>query len=396
MKTIGFFHGMSEGNVLENFGTAIAPKLNQLGFNLVPVNLFNNPRLTENLIALIQKDPLFIFGYAGIGVDIKLIVNNKEVGFCEHTNIPLISLYGDSPSYREDLHIQNSRLQVGLYGFKEHLDFRKTLGNVHGTVAYGTSSILELNRPLVDIKTKRNGNLTFLKNNFSHHDIYEKWKLNSSEMVSEFLFDTSALLRSSFNNVSHSDIVTEVDNFIKSLNIFGNATHKLRLYLIRELDIYIRAYKANYLADILLDYPVQIHGSGWKHLDLYNKKGSIFSVVDYKKSEDHINNSLAQLSLSPNTIDSWHDRVLRSLGAKTLCLSNFSSQEVMEFQIPSTISYQLNEESIRSTIEWSLNHRDDVIDLGYFLHDKLSTIFSVEAFLANMINIVAILKSNDY
>ena len=238
MKTIGFFHGMSEGNVLENFGTAIAPKLNQLGFNLVPVNLFNNPRLTENLIALIQKDPLFIFGYAGIGIDIKLIVNNKEVGFCEHTNIPLISLYGDSPSYREDLHIQNSRLQVGLYSFKEHLDFRKTLGNVHGTVAYGTSSNFELNRPLVDIKTKRNGNLTFLKNNFSHHDIYEKWKLNSSEMVSEFLFDTSAFLRSSFNNVSHSDIVTEVDNFIKSLNIFGNATHKLRLYLIRELDIY--------------------------------------------------------------------------------------------------------------------------------------------------------------
>jgi hypothetical protein len=144
----------------------------------------------------------------------------------------------------------------------------------------------------------------------------------------------------------------------------------------------------------LLDYPIEIHGSGWDHLDLTNKIGNVYSDVNYLVSEEHINNSLAQVNMSPNTSGGFHDRILRSYGAKTLCLSDYSHEESLIFRFSEQMRYQLNDDSIRESIEWALNNRSEVIELGKNISEKMENTFSVEASFQQMLEIAAAVRED--
>jgi hypothetical protein len=158
MLNIGFIYGRSEGNVLEQFGKVIAPKLVAVGINLISIDIADKENLKERLSQLIDLDPYFTFSFAGIGASLGLSTNNEDKNFWELTKIPFVSLYGDSPAYREDLHIQESSYIAGLYGFEEHLSLRKTLGEIIGRVGLARPYILENNKPL-NFMEKKDGKI---------------------------------------------------------------------------------------------------------------------------------------------------------------------------------------------------------------------------------------------
>ncbi len=392
MKKIGYFYGVSEGNTLEHFGRSLVPKLNELGYELVPINL-TSKNLTQDLLTLIHQSPIFTFGYAGMGIDIKFIANNKEIDFCNYSGIPLISLYGDSPAYVEHLHLQNSHKQIGLYGFREHLALRKSFGRIVGGVGLSIPHIIENTKVDIRKKTNKDSPIVFLKNIHSHTKTLNYWNENYPTRIKDFLFETSLYLEESIETSTHTTIVDCVDKYIDQIGLDGEILHKLRLKLISELDKYIRGFKANFFANIFLDYPVEIHGSGWDQINLSNKIGKIISEVDYIRSESIILESMAQVSLSPNTEGGWHDRILRAAGAKRICISNYSQDEITENTFLSNLAFKLTEDSIRTRLDWLIDNREELIELGENFHKEISHRFSVEKFIANLEEHASIAKA---
>jgi hypothetical protein len=179
----------------------------------------------------------------------------------------------------------------------------------------------------------------------------------------------------------------------QEIDKYGGNSQNIRLLLVRELDGFTRQLRTSFIANILLDYPVKFYGSGWEDLDLANKKGQIFSDVNFLNSDNYINESLAQFNLSPNTNGGWHDRILRSAGAKTLCISNYSTEEISSLGLPESISFELNEESIRSRVEWLLEHRSEVVDLGISVSEIISKEFSLKSSFNQMIELSDLVKS---
>ena len=391
---IGFVYGHSEGQVLENFGKQIAPELASFGITLLTVDMTDAASFSKNIIELAQQNPLFVFGYAGIGSKIDVSGNGLQANLWEQFGVPFISLYGDSPSYMmEILHIQKSRWEVGLYGFSEHLEYRKTSGPAPGLLGKAPYWNLNLNTNL-DYSRKKNGPLIFLKNNYNHEEIILNWKRIHSFKIKNFLLETGDYLISNHSKKSHADVVFLVDNFLSTLHLFGSGLNNLRNYLVSQLDRFIRGYRANFLAKILLDYPVQIHGSGWEHLDTTNAVGNIFSDVNYELSNSYIASALATLNISPNTLGGLHDRHARSFGAGTLCISNYSVSEINDLMLPNAASYLLEESSIRESIEWALNNRNEVIEVGKDVANKMATNFSLDKGFSSLIEIASIMRAS--
>ncbi len=383
MKKIGYFYGVSEGNTLEHFGRSLVPKLSELGYELIPINV-TSKNLTQDLLSLIHQSPIFTFGYAGIGIDIKFLTNNKEINFCNYSGIPLISLYGDSPAYVEYLHLQNSHKQIGLYGFKEHLALRKSFGKIEGGVGLSIPCVIDNTKADISKKANKDSPIVFLKNIHSHTKTLKYWNENYPKRIKDFLLETSLYLEESIEKSTHTTIVDCVDKYIYQVGLDGEILHKLRLKLISELDKYMRGFKAKFFANIFLDYPVEIHGSGWDQINLSNKIGKIISEVDYVKSESIILESMAQVNLSPNTEGGWHDRILRSAGAKKICISNYSQDEITENTYLSNLTFNLTEDSIRTRLDWLFDNREELIDLGKNFHKEISNRFSVEKFISKL------------
>ena len=395
MINVGFFYGISEGNVLEHFGKSIASSLLNIDISLHTIDLKDSANLNSNLNTLLNLNPEFCFSFAGIGSNFNPIINNQEQNLWGHLKIPFISLFGDSPAHYEDLHKQISRYQIGLYGFKEHLSLRKTLGNLSGGVGLARPYVIKNKNKPLNKQQKRDGAIVFLKNNLSHKKTMSNWTQIQSKILKNFLLKTGKALEHEFNKHDHQSLVSIVDDFMSEQEIDegGGYSQNIRLFLVSQLDGFTRQLRTSFIANILLDYPVKFYGSGWEDIDLANKKGQIFSDVNFLNSDNYINESLAQFNLSPNTNGGWHDRILRSAGAKTLCISNYSTEEISSLGLPESISFELNEESIRSRIEWLLEHRSEVVDLGISVSEIISNEFSLKSSFNQMIELSDLVKS---
>jgi hypothetical protein len=219
------------------------------------------------------------------------------------------------------------------------------------------------------------------------------WMSIQSNILRNFLLEMGSVIECEFYKHDHQTLLSIIDNFLSDQEIQGDYSSNIRLFLMAELDRFIRSIKANFLANILLDYPIQIHGSGWEDLDITNKTGQIFSDVDYLSSDNYINESLVQFNLSPNTSGGWHDRILRSAGSGTLCISNYSKEEMDRLSLPEHVSFELNEESIRSRIAWILGHKSEVVDLGISVSEIISNEFSLKSSFNQMIELSDLVKS---
>ena len=89
------------------------------------------------------------------------------------------------------------------------------------------------------------------------------------------LFDLTSQLANSTRPATHSDIVksvaTAVDNDWKN-----DETLELKLLLISEIDLMLRAIRADQVAATLLKFPVKIIGQGWENYRLNgDERGTI-------------------------------------------------------------------------------------------------------------------------
>jgi len=182
--------------------------------------------------------------------------------------------------------------------------------------------------------------------------------------------------------------------YFQDRNIDIAALAKLRLFLIAQLDDYLRRFKATLLVESLLDLPVLLNGYNWDHIDFTGKRLQYVPGGHYGTSRTLIRECLAMIDMSPNTGLAPHDRVLRAFGSHTLCLTN--EQEFFRRELPCSDDYfyRFDKDNIQSRVADIFTHRQRSIDIGATVADAFMQKFPPEIFAHQTLELAALARCN--
>src|SRR5262249_16009013 len=138
----------------------------------------------------------------------------------------------------------------------------------------------------------------------------------------EMLIELASELAARIGADSDCDIDASVCEYFSNRGFHVEEFAGLRLFFVAQLDDYLRRIKSTLVADTIADFPVEIHGFNWEHMDFSGRRGKYIPGGDYSESRKWIIDSLGIIDMSPNTSRAPHDRAMRAFGLFSLCLTN--------------------------------------------------------------------------
>lgn len=93
------------------------------------------------------------------------------------------------------------------------------------------------------------------------------------------------------------------------------------------IDAYVRLNKRVNVVKALVDYGIAVHvyGKGWQELDISDSENLfIHEMVEYEQALEIISKSRIVINIMPLFTDGSHERVLDTMGQKTICFSDKS------------------------------------------------------------------------
>ena len=366
MSTILFISGKSMNDALGAACRAHRVLFANLGHDLVELN-FGEPGAQELLNRTAQEEQIaFAYSAVGMGADIRgTTANGNEVNFWEASHIPFISLTGDSPAYFFDRHVMPSPWHAGLYYYPEHLELRrrfKPTQAIYGTVPPVPMDLTDKRE--IDFRKKEKGKLLFLKNGNDPDKLVDSWR----ESMPAETFVILAELASELANGVATDIGCDIDTFVTAY--FANRGWDIgeylvfRLFFVAQLDDYLRRIKSTLIATTLAEFPVEIHGFNWEHIDFAGKQATYIPGGDYTQSRTKIIESLGLIDMSPNTQLAPHDRALRAFGLCTLCVTNEQRFFKEQFKNSEMFCYRFDKDHLREKVSDILAHPKQYVELG--------------------------------
>ena len=375
MSTVIFLTGSTRGDTMGAITRSIMGMISGLGIETVEIN-FNEPAVQAKLDkTLREKKILFVFSFVAIGRDLNINGENggPDKNLWEALGIPFIAVHGDSPAYFFDRHVNISPLFASLYGFDEHYTFRKRLPKQVGLLGLSPAIVIDpVPRDSIDFRRKEQGKLVFLKNAGDPTQLKTLWQSACPPKIYQMLLDIAAVLESQI----HTDLGGDIDSIVLGLfrekGLDVEAMTNLRLFFVAQLDDYLRRLKTVFMADVLSDFPVEIHGDNWNHYDFSGKACTMISGCDYAKSREVIASSLGIIDMSPNTGGGFHDRLERCYGRHTLCLTNEQACVTKLFGANCGLTFTFQREVLQQKIADVLAHPKQYVEIGI----ETSRIFS--------------------
>ncbi len=390
MDNVLYLSTGSGANFFECAGKSLGKLLAGIDVALYPLRC-DTDSFTEDLVrALSERKFEFALSFIGIGKRFE----SDGIPLTEVMSLPLITIYGDSPSYFFDIHTDHSTWDVSLYAFKEHLAFRErfsVLDGFHGLAPLTPAAPL-VDDP-IDWGAKENGKLIFLKSAHDPKFIFDSWAPLFQKSVANALMEIAHQMAGDLDRCSHDDIVANVLSYMNAMGLHAG-TEKLLLLMVAQLDHYLRAVKAALVADAALDFPVEIHGLNWGHVRSENRRGKIIEHADYMQSESLIRGALATLDTSPNVTVGAHDRIARSACHETFCLTNAGPNAGIELLGREGMSYRFERAAIADRIDWILSHRKETIELGIEFARQFRDVANIENTYSNFKRIADFVKQS--
>jgi hypothetical protein len=366
MTAVVFLSGQSGNDALGAAGRAHRPLFESLGHDFVELNL-GHPGARELLSKTIREERIeFVYSAVGIGAEMRgTTPDGAEVNLWEGIAVPYISVNGDSPVYFFSRHVMSSPWHACLYVFPEHLELRKRLPLT--PALYGLVPPIPFDmtdKRDIDFRKKASGKLLFLKNGNDPEKLVRIWREAMPAPTFIMLSELAGELVRGIN----SEIGYDIDAFVTTYFIdkgwdisqFVN----LRLFFVAQLDDYLRRIKSTMVADLLADFPVEIHGFNWEHFDFSDRRATYVPGGDYTQSRERIVDSLGLVDMSPNTQRAPHDRAMRAFGLCTLCLTNKQRFFTEEFVDSELFTYTFDKESLREKVADVLAHPKRYVELG--------------------------------
>jgi hypothetical protein len=222
----------------------------------------------------------------------------------------------------------------------------------------------------VDFRKKENGKLLFLKNGNDPEKLLRAWREAMPAATFITLTDLAGELVTGINTEIGYDIDALVSAYFLDKGWDIREFVNLRLFFVAQLDDYLRRIKSTMVADVLADFPVEIHGYNWEHFDFSRRRATYVPGGDYTQSRERIIGSLGLVDMSPNTQRAPHDRVLRAFGLCTFCLTNEQQFFKEQFTESEKFTYRFDKEHLAARVADVLAHPKQNVELGLAVAEK--------------------------
>jgi hypothetical protein len=366
MNVVLFLSGQSMGDALGAIGRSCRRTFEELGYEFIEVN-FGQPDAGTYFNSILKERKIeFAFSFVGMCNDLVGGTDDgKRVNLWEGLGIPFISLYGDSPAYYFDRHVVPSGLFACLYAFPEHYALRKRLPAINGLIGTLPPAPLDVTaKSSLDFAAKERGPLLFLKNGNDPQKLLASWHRGLPVTVYEMLAELATELVGTITTTLGDDIDALVCRYFLDKGLDIEAVPKLRLFFTAQLDDYLRRVKSTSIAELLLDFPIEVHGYNWEHVDFSGRRAKLVHGGDYTKSRSLVEGALGVLDMSPNTSGAPHERASRAFGMYTLCLTNeqrFFSDRFPQHQL---FTFRFEGQSLKDKVADVLAHPKRYVELG--------------------------------
>jgi hypothetical protein len=390
MNTVLFLSGTTRGGTLEGICRSYAPVLEQMDIELVELSLVDLDSMLARLRGLDISKVLFVLSCAGMGFDLSITSDGRQCNLWQELGLPCITLHGDSPAYFFDRHVVPSNRFISLYAFVEHCELRRTLPRIHGPISTLPPILLdELPREQLDLSVKRSGTLLFLKNGKDPAFVRRQWTTFADPRTLRALFELADHLEGNLDASKGDEIPSVVDHYFQARGFDVQELVKLRLFFIAQLDDYLRAVKCTCMARALMDFPIEIRGNNWDHLDFTGKRATYIDDCNYVDSTTLIRRSLGLIDMSPNTASGPHDRVMRAYGSHTLCLTNARQTFLEDLPLQEELSFTFEQESLQSHVAGLLARKSDAVEMGLTVAERFRSLHPPQRAFQKMLDYAA-------
>jgi hypothetical protein len=397
MTAVVLLSGSSGGDALGSIGRSFRPLFESRGFEFIEIN-FAAPGDTVALLQEVINTRQIEFAFSYMSFSSDLAWKNAEGttgNLWEALRAPFLSLYGDSPAYFFDRHVALSANFGSLYGFPEHLALRNRLPKINGISGVVPPILLDVaDEGELDFTAKAGGDLLFLKNGNDPAALRALWINVLQPRPLQAILELADYFAADLAGNAANQIDDVVTDYLLSAGVDIGPLTKLRLFFIAQLDDYVRRLKSTMMAKTLMDFPVQIHGVNWEHLDFSGKRCKFVPECDFAKSRVMIRDSLGVLDMSPNTGLAPHDRVLRAFGSHTFCLTNeqeFVRRDVPE---PAAMSFRFEPEWLREKVAGVLAHPARHVEIGRENAKAYQAKYKPQAGIDYLIGTAALIRLN--
>lgn len=379
-----WFSGSSQGDALAvNTRELLAPFAN-LASAIIQIDLNSTEWLSDLKLAL-GKPVWFVVSVFGIGQDVSLADGATPVNLWEQAGIPFVRFYGDIPAYFPDHHIRQFRNSINAYFHQSHVAFyRRWFQDTGLSVLLPPVPLETLPLSSVDVARKLNGKIIFPKNGNPPTVLQKFWQTALPKTASRILLAVAEELSSNgwLDREPQIDDILCSHFFNAGVDLSGEPA--LLCFLVAQLDDYLRRVKSTMIAEALLDLPVIIRGASWEHVSFHGRRATYDSDFDVIRTRPLIDAAPAVVDMSPNTIHTPHDRVLRAVGRGTAFLTN--KNETLQKLLPMVrYSFEFRKESICELVEFYASHPRQAVDLGFEQARVLREVFTPDNYVACLI-----------
>ncbi|HEY0181743.1 MAG TPA: hypothetical protein VGC09_02955 [Rhodopila sp.] len=314
----------SLGGLLE----LIAQELVAQGFRVVLFSADGKAWPSQLMELLATGDIGFALTMSGIGTD--LAVNGTSVW--EAAKIPLFNWSCDHACYFPSRHVIRNRFLLHGYVFPDHARYHITHLKPNG-VAFAVHLGIPPRDLFVDAPLplqSRNGRIMFTKTGRDTNQIEAAWR-NYGPDLQAIAFAAAEEL---FHR-STADFVPVLRRIGEPLGVFLDGDSQLAMRLIQEIDAYIRFRRANLVMQTILDYDVDVFGSGWDHIRWDGARARFHGASTWRAMIEQLPHYLGCLSTNPLIEESVHDRVFFALAAGVVPVSDsnaFSRSHMPELE----------------------------------------------------------------
>lgn len=393
METVIILTGGTVGGVFETAAQTLCRTFERAGFEAIGINFAQGDGMARLQTALTGKSIYFVLGFVGLAGGLEVTTDGKKKNFWELGEVPYMGLHGDTPAYYFDRHINGYTGAATLYTFREHYEFRKRMPYRQGMFAVPRLFLFDREpEESMDFSAKEKGKLFFLKNGLDPQALRSLWKVKFPHSIAAALLELGDTLESRM----HSEVAPDIDAltvaYFKAKNVDITEIYKLRMMFVAQLDDYLRRVKSTFMAQVLRQFPVEIHGVNWEHIDFSGKPCNFVPRADYAVSRTNMKTALGVIDMSPNTTSNFHDRPLRAMGMHTLCVTNEqeSFTETFGADLPATFCFE--KESLEQRINDVLTHPKRYVEAGREMTKIFDKKYPEECFVADIVGLADALR----
>ncbi|MEE1100775.1 MAG: FkbM family methyltransferase [Agathobacter sp.] len=305
--------GVSQYGVLNNFTERLAEGFRKCGVKVDIVDL-NELEQSDSYIKCDEYDMFFSFNSLFTEPGIELITNNK--------NVLIWSYMVDHPYSLDTQMLENRRYHIVSCVDRKHVKYLDEFyynNQWRCFMPHGGTVLDNDITPLKENDVSILGSIQvevideFKKKTSEVNDIMRRIICNIVDLL---IYDNTQTLDGALKNeLMHYEIELQEEEF------------RILVGELNYIDAYVRLNKRVNVVKFLVDNGIAVHvyGKGWKELNISDSENLfIHDMVEYEQALEIISKSKIVVNIMPLFTDGSHERVLDTMGQKTICFSDKS------------------------------------------------------------------------